>query len=231
MVVFHRVERKFPVEPKSTEFLVAWLGHACRRATVFPVGQVTSCYYDTDDWDCYFESVDGDFEKTKVRLRWYDDLPASGQVTAYVEAKQKSGAATWKRRTPVTLDPELLRAGRFDEALPAPDLQRALATAGIIDKRRLRPAVVITYRRHRFVDRGSGTHVALDREIEAWPVVSSLDPRRTRFPAAVLEVKGSTIELPARFSPLRRWVSVWSSHSKYAMAVEMLRRETRPAGF
>jgi SPX domain protein involved in polyphosphate accumulation len=224
------MERKFPIEPRSIDILGAWLGHACRPAPEYPSGQVTSCYYDTSDWERYLESLDGDFEKCKVRLRWYDELPAAGPVTAYLEAKEKAGGITWKRRTPLTLDAELLRQSRFEQALPPVQLEAALAGMGIIDQERLRPAVAITYRRQRFVEQVSDMHLAMDSEIEVWPANAALRARRTRFPAAVLEIKGTELDLPPWFRPLRKWVTVWSSHSKYAMAVEMLRRELRPNG-
>jgi hypothetical protein len=222
------MERKFPVEPRFAHMLTAWLGHAFVTPGDFPAGRVTSCYFDTDDWECYFESLDGDYLKSKVRLRWYDALPRSGPVNAFLEAKQKTGVATWKRRRPLTVDAEQLRAGRIAEALPHSVLESALAGMGIVDGRRLRPAVTVTYRRSRFVDPSTGFQLAIDSDIEAWPATAPMGDRTAPFPSPVLEIKGRSIELPARYTHIRRWVTVWSSHSKYAMAVESLGQALRP---
>jgi hypothetical protein len=222
------MERKFPVEPRFAHVLTAWLSHAFAAPRDFPAGRVTSCYFDTDDWECYFESLDGDYLKSKVRLRWYDALPQSGPVNCYLEAKQKEGVATWKRRRAVTVDAELLRTGRVADALPHAEMQSLLAGMGIVDGRRLRPAVTVTYRRSRFVDPHGGFQIALDGEIEAWSASVPAGERTARFPSPVLEIKGRSLELPERYTHIRRWVTVWSSHSKYAMAVESLGQALRP---
>jgi hypothetical protein len=219
---FRRFERKFVVDPGRTELVAAWLRHACRPAADFPASRVTSCYYDTVDWDSYFESVDGDFAKRKVRLRWYDQLPASGMATAFLEAKEKEGFETWKRRVALSLDATLLRAGQFDRALPPAALAPALAAVGVFEARDLRPSVLVSYQRRRFVEPFSGLQLALDAGIEAVSVRSVRDWPSVRLPASVIEIKGRVLELPPPLRGLRRFVSTWSSHSKYSLAVEAL---------
>ena len=225
---FRRFERKFPVEPARADLLAAWLGHACLQAGAYPVGRVTSCYFDTPDWDSYFASIDGDHEKRKVRLRWYDALPATGPVTAFLETKEKAGFATWKRRAPVTLDASRLRAGQFERALPRALLDSTLVRLGDFEGGHLRPAVVISYLRLRFVEPASGIQLALDTHQEAWPAGSVCTGPVASLGPPVLEIKGPSLALPPRLSALRRWVTVWSSHSKYATAVESLARVLDP---
>lgn len=225
---FRRLERKFVVDPSRVELVGAWLAHACRPAPDFPLGHVTSCYYDTIDWDSYFESTDGDFAKRKVRLRWYDRLPATGRATAFVEVKEKEGFETWKRRIGLQLDAALLRDGNFEQALPPPALADALAMVGVFESRDLRPAVVISYQRRRFRESFAGVQVSLDSRIEAFAARGAAGWAPVRLASGVLEVKGQAIEMPPPLRGLRRLVPVWSSHSKYALAVDALSRGLGP---
>ena len=216
------------VDPRRTELIAAWLNHACRPTPDFPVGQVTSCYYDTGDWDGYFESIDGDYSKRKVRLRWYDTLPASGSVPSFLEAKEKEGFETWKRRVALSLDARRLLDREFEVALPGASLERSLADLGVFDAPGLKPAVLISYRRRRFVEPSSGLHIALDVEIDASPLRHGTNWPTVRLPSSVLEVKGRLTELPPRLRGLKRFTATWSSHSKYSLAVEALARSIGP---
>ncbi len=219
---FRRMEYKFLVDPRRRETVSAWLSHACLPAPEFPVGRVTSCYYDTRDWDSYFESIDGDFSKQKIRLRWYDALPWSGLATAFLEAKEKEGFETWKRRVQLDLDASPLRNRELSVALPNTALQLALADLGVFDAPGLLPAVLISYRRERFVEPVSGLRLALDSEIEAYQLRHGTNWPMTRLPSVVLEVKGRFTELPLKLRGLKRFAEVWSAHSKYSLAVEAL---------
>ena len=84
--------------------MIAWLRHVCLPDPVYPEAIVYSLYYDTPALDSYHEKVDGDFIKTKCRLRWYDpDLSADPALrTAYLEIKHKIGQG--RRKTRVRVD-------------------------------------------------------------------------------------------------------------------------------
>jgi hypothetical protein len=219
---FTRVERKFLVNPNRFGLVRAWLAHTCRPAPDYPEGQVSSCYYDTPDLDEYFASFDGDLDKHKVRLRWYDSLPSSGEVTAFVELKSKRGAETTKRRTPLTVPASALAEEDFAAALPHDMLNRCLLGFGYRAPFDLRPTVVITYHRFRFVEPHSGMTVSLDSNIRAWLVGELPRWPPVSLKAAVLELKGRALELPLRLRALDRFGPVWTAYSKYASAIEAL---------
>lgn len=218
---FRRTEVKLLVSGKHVPLLGAWLAHVCAPDGQFPVGRVTSCYFDNQDWDNYFASEDGDFEKQKVRLRWYDTPPASGPVTAYLEVKEKDGFETWKRRRAVPVEAAHLRNHDFQAALPPPRLRQMLAGLGVLDGAGLRPALVISYARKRYREPFSGARVSLDTGIAAFLAGPTADGLRERkLETTVLELKGPRYGLPARLKSVTRFAPIWSAHSKYALAVE-----------
>jgi hypothetical protein len=83
-----KVEEKYVGGESLKARAQAWLEHACLPDPLFPEGTVTSIYYDTAALTSYDEKRQGDFLKTKCRLRWYD----SDAVTPVTCATTSSGA-------------------------------------------------------------------------------------------------------------------------------------------
>src|SRR5512143_3813034 len=65
-------ESKFVATPVREEFVLAWLRHVCLPDPAHPDATVSTLYYDTPALDSYREKREGEFVKTKCRLRWYD---------------------------------------------------------------------------------------------------------------------------------------------------------------
>ena len=219
---FTRVERKIFVDPKRIGLVRAWLAHTCRPAPEYPAGQVSSCYYDTPDMDEYFASFDGDLEKHKVRLRWYDSVPSSGSVTAFVELKSKHGVETAKRRAPLAVPASALASGDFAAALPRETLTRYLLGLSYRPPLDLRPTVVVTYHRFRFVEQHSQMTLSLDSGIRAWLAGDLRCWPPISLRAAVLELKGRDLELPLQLRALGRLGPVWTAFTKYGAAIDAL---------
>jgi hypothetical protein len=210
------------VDPMRLEFVRAFLMHICDPAPEFPEGQVTSCYYDTPQLDEYFTSIDGEVEKNKVRLRWYDALPPDGQVTAFLELKSKHGAESTKQRTPVNVSASLLSAEDFEAALPRDTLVRHLLSFGYQQPSDLRPTVLVTYRRCRFIEPHTQMGLSLDSNISAWLVGEHRHLPATRHQSAVLELKGGSLDLPLRLRAVLRFGTLWTAYSKYTTSIEAL---------
>lgn len=194
-------ETKFVGTADLQEFMLAWLRHVCLPDPVHPDAIVSSLYYDTPGLDAYHEKADGDFIKTKCRLRWYDpDIAADpAQRTAFLEIKHKIGQGRRKSRNRVVLDRAWLdTAGldhpRFLEILAgnAPSLGEWLP-AGLV------PAAVVRYRRRRFICPFTLSRICLDSGIGIGRIngrlLSGLGP--VELGTIVLEVKdGGSAQIP-----------------------------------
>ena len=76
-------EIKYTVPASRVPALCSLLDARCHPDPHYPRGHVRSLYFDTPDLRFLAEKSDGDFLKTKVRLRWYGadaGAPASGRV-------------------------------------------------------------------------------------------------------------------------------------------------------
>lgn len=233
-----RVERKYVLPQVRASATSAWLRHACRPASEYATGTVTSCYFDTPDLEAYHGSADGAWEKAKVRVRWYDEraVPASVwriprssfrafDLPAFLELKGRTGVESWKRRLPIVLSRDALSepsgGARFPTLIPPALLLELLAKLGYSARGALQPVALVRYERERFEEPVSGLRVSLDHQIEvAAPWRQRATPLRTG--EAVVELKGPDAGLPRRLAALGRFAQPWTANSKYAAAVEAL---------
>jgi hypothetical protein len=190
---------------------------------------VVSLYYDTPSLSFYGQVCDGDFIKTKVRLRWYQThfQPEQQSVTCYLEIKRKFGTRRHKQRQQLVLETRALSGDLFSQPaiLEAPnDVPEARATG----HGQLVPILIVQYERFRFVDPGSGSRISLDTGIvcpganaayiaDAAPAVLETD---------VLEVKGILDGLPGCLLPISRHLRK-RSFSKYATCCASLIEPSR----
>ena len=114
---------------------------------------LTSLYYDSPDYRCYWEKVDGVKFRRKLRIRCYGDTQALSQQTpVFVEIKQRLDRVTQKRRAVLPYASALqLCNGR-----QAPDHDPA--DGAVIDEMQaflwqynLRPASIVRYARQAFI--------------------------------------------------------------------------------
>ncbi|MBI1882806.1 MAG: VTC domain-containing protein [Chlamydiae bacterium] len=193
-----RSEQKWVAAFGAQDFALGWLRHVCLKDPLYPQGTVFSIYYDTPRLDLYDEKVHGDYQKTKVRLRWYDDLSKTSlrEVKVFLEVKTKMGQAGKKVRKEFFIPVERLR--RWDVDFLKDWGETHLAEFQEIP-RPLFPILSIEYDRHRFVCPSLGARVSLDVRIRSsWineEVVPSLG--KTLAPLIVFELKGHhTMDIP-----------------------------------
>ena len=106
-------EVKFVFPRHKGEQIIKWLQNRCDRDETFPLGTISSVYYDTIGFHALREKINSDYLKTKYRLRWYSDnnnhkiFPNS-----FFEKKEKIGSARKKNRImlPVT---EALKTAKY----------------------------------------------------------------------------------------------------------------------
>ena len=223
--IVQRIEWKFFILPRNLGFTRTLMNDVCRPDRQFPEGQVNSLYYDTIDLAQYMRSVDGDFRKHKVRIRWYDKLEDyEGDIPIFVELKLREGLASTKRRQrllvpPRYLERESLNSGIIDSIT----LVRILAAFGYFPDRPLRPVVLISYWRHRFIEVMTGARVSVDYDIKSTLVARELGygERDLKLRGGVLEIKRSSMELPPILMGRVKFLETeWSRFSKYGQCIE-----------
>ena len=216
-----REERKYPLPDARAALLTAWLDARLPRDPQHPLGVITSCYYDTAQLDSYQESVDGEFGKQKLRLRWYGD-PVDPYAGVWIELKSRAGMRTQKLRARYPISGI---ANQLGLVLPdRPELARWLrnmseAAASSIDPT-VEPVAFVRYQRIRWQSPDGLLRASLDTQVRAASTRGA--PVWLPVPdGAVLELKTSG-ELPLHVAHLGKLGLHRSAHSKYALAIELL---------
>lgn len=214
-------ERKYVFPASQGESLGDWLSASLIQDSVFPVGGVTSLYFDTPRLELYRQKRNSDYLKTKVRLRWYETpIPSPGPVACFMEIKRKIGALRTKVRVKLDLPTHVLAHGLFtDRAISEAPTLADPGLGGLP----LVPMFLVQYRRLRFVDPVTGIRVALDTAVRCSTANPAFLPRTdcVWLSVGVLETKGAIRELPMTMAPiagrLRR-----EAFSKYAQCCEQM---------
>ena len=222
---FRRIEQKYIFHAGYTDMIREWLNHACVADPLYPCGLVSSLYYDTPELLHFHESRNGEFQRAKVRLRWYVDPTAAGPdagVPCYLEVKTKQGALTAKRRKEVAIRSAVLCNDPFSSReildLPVRVLDLGYQEAGM-----LVPVLLIQYRRRRYLDAASGCGISLDGQIRCSSanerVVQGMPP--VHLDVGVLEIKGMNRRNRDLLEPIGSYLAR-SPFSKYAVSLETL---------
>jgi len=223
-------EHKLVAEVPREEFGSAWLSHVCDPDPRYARGTVSSIYYDTLCLASYEEKVNGDFLKSKVRLRWYDtpERPESGHADAFLELKVRAGSGRHKTRSSLRLSREWLRDVELDDEGLRSLLDRHRADLMATMRADVYPVVAVTYDRCRFVCPVSGARVSLDANIRVTKVNPALlvSVCAPRIGAVVIEIKDAQLDEVPWLGPLHRAGFASRSFSKYGECMAKIMQGT-----
>jgi len=218
-----RFERKFYIVPSLSGFAYGFLKHTCKSDTEYPSEQINSIYFDTLDLEQYERSESGDYQKDKIRIRWYgEDEDIKEVQTIFVELKSRRGFAGYKQRLKLldpgnTLTQEKLKKG----VIPYHLLQSTLAQFGFFPARQLLPVIKISYWRYRYTDISTGQRISLDCRIRSYSLLPGLgnEQAEIELPGSVLEIKSNTMDTPLSLQKIKILEIDWTRFSKYAACI------------
>ncbi len=159
---------------------------------------LTSLYYDSPDYRCFWEKLDGIKVRRKLRLRYYESAgPLGADTPIFAEIKQRVDRVTQKRRAvlPYRAALQLCDEREIPEHAPrdAPVIEEI---AGLLWQYNLRPASIVRYKRQAWVglEYDLGLRVTFDTELSYRATSLALhepQPGLLLFPTdwAVVEIK------------------------------------------
>ena len=219
------IEQKYIFLTHHQKGLLEWLRFSFNSDSEFPTGPVSTIYYDTPQMDLYYEKRNSNYLKSKIRLRWYENLsqlPRNSHISCYLELKKKVGVFRSKIRQNLSFPARLLADDPFskEEILDLPTTFHELSG---LTTNFLVPVVLINYRRFRFFDPATGSRIALDTSIKC-PTINSkiltgLPP--VHLDVGVLEIKGQERHLLPSLSQISPYLTR-EAFSKYARCCEQL---------
>ncbi|MBI9017708.1 MAG: polyphosphate polymerase domain-containing protein [Phycisphaerae bacterium] len=155
-----RYERKFYIEhidKYQVDHLIRL--HPAMFVEIYHSRQINNIYFDTCDNRFYHENINGDFDRVKVRIRWYGQLQgAASQPT--LELKIKKGPLGYK---------ESYRLGSFqvDNNLSASDIRQVLQRADLPENLKhklasLEPVIFNSYSRKYYLSSTVDLRLTID---------------------------------------------------------------------
>ncbi|MFN0107415.1 MAG: VTC domain-containing protein [Blastocatellia bacterium] len=196
---------------------------------------VRSIYFDTSDWECYFQKVSGLKRRNKVRLRGYNFGDGGSQV--FFEVKKKVDDPLHKHRAALSYEQaqQLLNGSQLDEVVfsankNADARQEAQRFFYHLHARQMRPVVTVIYEREAFqplfADRENDLRITFDKNLRAvaWPALDELFVEQRACPVKnnhfILEIKFNRY-LPGWLRTVTQSLELTrSSASKYALCLE-----------
>ena len=226
---FNRFELKYLLHYRQAgEFLDAIRGHVRTDPNAGRAGfyKVVSRYYDSLDLMCYWEKLDGEKYRRKVRVRTYGERPTD----AFAEIKQRYNLTVQKRRARASIE-EVERALRAME-----DGTYSSRIDPVFDeiynlrcRFRLEPKLIVSYNRAAFFDLyKNDLRITIDRNVRCRNLDLSLERGRMRGRWAVLP---TYMVIEVKFNDtVPRWLCTVLNRldvqiervSKYCYAVEAL---------
>lgn len=149
---FNRFELKYLVHySQASELMRSMAPYVHTDANAGPGGyyKIASRYYDSADLRCYWEKVNGERFRRKVRLRTYGDAPKK----AFLEIKQRTNLSVQKRRSLHdlnTLEQQMKLMQRGEYTVENESVMDEVCN--LVNRYRLEPKVVISYNRAAFFD-------------------------------------------------------------------------------
>jgi hypothetical protein len=219
-----RFERKFYITPHQVSLAYGLLRQICLPAEEYPSEQINSLYFDTAGLDQHERSLSGDFEKDKVRIRWYGRKAAlSGTQTVFIELKSRQGFAGMKQRLKLSVPAKNLAPDNLARGIvPKATLASTLARFGYFPTEMFQPVIKISYWRYRFSEIITGQRVSLDCHIRSTMIMPGWGngEKEMELPGAVIETKGNTVELPLALQRTRMLDTDWTRFSKYSACID-----------
>jgi len=221
-------EVKYNIDQRKVVDVEYWLDRALVPDPTYPDSIVSSIYFDSFSLNSFREKLDGDYLKTKYRIRWYgpSDTQQSSTSSAVAQVKRKIGNRRLKESLPLDLAPSRLD----DCSLGSSELieyRRYFDTMNSPPETALFPVVLVRYRRKRYLEQSSGLRVCIDYDINAASlnVLIINNPRSLQLCSAVVELKGARDDLPPALQPLLLMGCRKTEFSKYASCLLKLTQD------
>lgn len=164
--VTYRHELKYLISSAQVSLLRTRLEHMIpmdSHAALTGGYTIRSLYFDDPDNRCYYENENGTDPREKFRIRIYNG--STDRIT--LECKRKERGKTLKTACPLTLEQtRLLMAGKtVPRIAEQPPLLQKLTGQMLL--RRMRPVVIVEYRRIPYVCKNGNVRITLDTNLAA----------------------------------------------------------------
>ena len=161
MIYTDRCELKYLIDYKTYKEIIKFASHFTvkdRNAGKGGTYMVNSLYYDTTDNRLYFEKINGEKTRKKIRIRSYFDSKNGKLLRTILEIKKKDKSTVYKEKIKLNFDDavkliETSNIGKYTKTVSASDKRALDDTLYLKYKLGLRPKIMIAYERQALFDK------------------------------------------------------------------------------
>lgn len=221
----YRIEKKYIINLETAMHLKERICHLVKpdEHAVDGAYRVRSLYFDTPDAEFFREKMDGEEERSKYRLRFYNGDPSFIRL----EKKEKHGELTYKTQTRISyLAAKALQMGEYDLIRESGD-PLCLEFYSEAKSSLLEPSVVVDYHRFPFAYAIDNVRITIDTDVYAGMPSTFFLHTIPPFPVlekrvAILEIKTDD-RLPTVIGRMLESIPrQQQSYSKYALSFALL---------
>ena len=223
-------EVKYYIDQLGIPDVEYWLDRVLTPDPVYPDSIVSNIYFDSYGLKSYREKLDGDYLKTKYRIRWYETpgIAKSKDFHIVAQIKRKIGRVRIKESVPIKFNPSWLQSHCLAsiDTQEISDCQQHFYPMNYPPEEVLYPSVLISYRRKRYLESMSGLRVCLDYNIEAKCFGAHIgNSRAVYLHNGILEIKGESEGLPQALQPLLSMGCRKTAFSKYSSCLQQFTQD------
>jgi len=219
----YRYERKYYLTDEDYGFVrTIILNHPASFRSVFYPRMINNLYFDTPGFDFFYDNVNGQQLRKKIRIRWYDETFAH-QKKLTLEYKLKNGLLGNKISYPLaniytgeSFEFEQMRSEIKANQLPIPAMNELLVNY---------PVLLNRYVREYFISDDSKCRITLDRDLSFFGIHSGKNYFGTCFKLpndVIMEMKYDPGNEAIAESISQNFPFRITKSSKYVMGVQYL---------
>ena len=207
----YRYELKYAIDHlHAAAISEAILCHPASFSKAFPDRQINNIYLDTLDFDCFHQNVDGNENRSKMRLRWYGqhEFPTAKST---LEIKHKKAELGWKENFEVG-SANINSAAKLMDAVHAVRPSQSL----------LAPMLHNTYQRSYYLSSDEKFRVTIDTEQQFRLPFREFSPVNSRRYPVILELKYAAEDAKYAREITNYFKFRHTKNSKYVTGIEAL---------
>lgn len=161
-----RYERKYLITDFSFREVEQWIKfHPAAFSEIYYPRTINNIYFDTLGFSNYYDNVEGETKRLKVRIRWYGELNGTIQQPM-LEYKIKEGLLGKKESYPLLpfqLNEQLERSAIISALQPCPLIVKNFVAG-------LQPVLLNRYRRRYFLSADKHFRITVDHDLSYYSI-------------------------------------------------------------
>ena len=212
-----RIETKILVNPINYHDILDRIKNSDKNfKEIYHSRFINNIYFDSYNYRSFHENLNGEFNKRKIRIRWYGNL--EGYIHPILEYKIKEKFNGYKKKykiEPFTIDRKSLKKNIY-QSLSSSKIPKVIK----LDLKSLCPLFINRYNRQYFLSKDGAIRLTIDRFLKYYRLINLNTPINVDY--VVVELKYNPIHASDINLTINELGSRWSTFSKFFQGTSII---------